>query len=154
MATAFPVIFGVELGDYGETKDDLVFMFGMSVEPDKVVDNLPVGLTCVGLIDGRIHVLDVDDKGVNVWGDFLQVMARYVQTCLHRKLPSIRTLFAKLLYEQTMQEWFASTKAYASSRSKEVEIVHLHVRHQQFCIHLLPYAVSIKALGIERQYLQ
>ena len=41
----FPVIFGVELGDYGETKDDLVFMFGMSVEPDKVVDHLPVGLT-------------------------------------------------------------------------------------------------------------
>jgi len=74
----FTVIFGVELGDYGETKDDLVFMFGMSVEPDKVVDNLPVGLTSVGLIDGRIHVLDVDDKGVNVWGDFLQVMARYV----------------------------------------------------------------------------
>ena len=74
----FPVIFGVELGDYGETKDDLVFMFGMSFEPNKVVDNLPVGLTCVGLIDGRIHVLDVDDKGVNVWGDFLQVMARYV----------------------------------------------------------------------------
>ena len=53
-------------------------MFGMSVEPDKVVDNLPVGLTSVGLIDDRIHVLDVDDKGVNVWGDFLQVMARYV----------------------------------------------------------------------------
>ena len=53
----FPVIFGVELGDYGETKDDLVFMFGMSVEPDKVVDNLPVGLTCVGLIDGRFMSL-------------------------------------------------------------------------------------------------
>ena len=38
------------IGDYGETKDDLVFMFGMSVEPDKVVDNLPVGQI------GRAHV--------------------------------------------------------------------------------------------------
>lgn len=68
----------LNLGIMGRRRMILSLMFGMSVEPDKVVDNLPVGLTCVGLINGRIHVLDVDDKGVNVWGDFLQVMARYV----------------------------------------------------------------------------
>lgn len=50
----------------------------MSVEPDKVVDNLLVGLACIGLVDNGIHILNVDDKGINVWSDFLQVMARHV----------------------------------------------------------------------------
>ena len=74
----FPILFGVELGYEGETENDFVFMLCMSVEPDKVVDNLLVGLACIGLVDNGIHILNVDDKGINVWSDFLQVMARHV----------------------------------------------------------------------------
>lgn len=33
--------------------------------------------------------------------------------------------------------------------AKKIKIVHLHVHHQQFRVHLLPYAVGFEALGIE-----
>ena len=134
----FSVLFSVELGYNGETEGDFIFMFGMGVEPDKVLNNLLIALAGIGLVDGRCHVLDVDDEGVDEGDDFLQVMARHVEARLHRKLPSLRTLLAKFLDECASQEWFASTKADAASCRQEIKIVHL-----------LPYAVGFEALGIE-----
>ena len=145
----FSVLFSVELGYNGETEGDFIFMFGMGVEPDKVLNNLLIALAGIGLVDGRCHVLDVDDEGVDEGDDFLQVMARHVEARLHRKLPFLRTLLAKFLDECASQEWFASTKADAASCRQEIKIVHLHVHHQQFRVHLLSYAVGFEALGIE-----
>ena len=124
-------------------------MLGVGGEPYEVVYDLLVALARVGLIDGGVHVLDVDDEGMDDGSHFLQVAARHVQTCLHRKLPSFRALPAKLLDEGASQERFASTEADAASRSEEVEIVHLHVLHQEFCVRFLPYVFGFKALRIE-----
>ena len=124
-------------------------MLGVGGEPYEVVYDLLVALARVGLIDGGVHVLYVDDEGMDDGSHFLQVAARHVQTCLHRKLPSFRALPAKLLDEGASQERFASTEADAASRSEEVEIVHLHVLHQEFCVRFLPYVFGFKALRIE-----
>ena len=149
LSAMLAVFCGVEALDEGEAEDDALLVLGVGDEPGEVVDDLVVVLAGVGLVDGRVHVLDVDDEGVDEGGNFLQVMARYVEARLHRKLPSLRTLLAKLLDECASQERLASTKADAASCRQEIKVVHLHVRHQQFRVHLLPYAVGFEALGIE-----
>lgn len=111
---------GVEAWDEGKAEDDAFLVLGVGDEPDEVVDDLLVVLAGVGLVDGGVHVLDVDDEGVDEWDDFLQVMTRYVEARLHCKLPSLRTLLAKLLDECASQERFASTKADAASCRQEI----------------------------------
>ena len=124
------VLLGVEVGDEGEAEEDALLVLGVGEEPTEVVDDLLVFLARVGSVDGGIHILDVDDEGVDERGDFLQVMARNVEARLHRKLPSLRTLLAKLLDERASQERLASTKANAATCRQEIEVVHLHVQRQ------------------------
>ena len=50
----FSVLFSVELGYNGETEGDFIFMFGMGVEPDKVLNNLLIALASIGLVDGAV----------------------------------------------------------------------------------------------------
>ena len=125
-----PVLLGVETGDEGKTDDGALLVFGMSGEPGEVGDDLQVVLASVGSVDGGVHVLDVDDEGVDVGGYFLQVMAWHVEACFHRKAPFLRALLAKKLDERASQERFASSEADASSCRQEIEVVHLHVHHQ------------------------
>jgi len=100
LSAVFPVLLGIEVGDEGKADDDSVLVLGMGGEPSEVGDDLLVVLARVGSVDGGIYVLDVDDEGVDEGGDFLQVMARHVETCLHRKQPSLRTLLAKVPDEE------------------------------------------------------
>ena len=144
-----PVLLGVEVGDEGEADDDLVLVLGVGGEPSEVGDDLLVVLAGVGSVDGGIHVLDVDDEGVDEGGDFLQMRTGNVEARLHRKAPSLRTLLAKLLDERASQERLASAKADAASCRQEIEVVHLHVQHQELRVHFLPYAIGLETLGIE-----
>ena len=144
-----PVLLGVETGDEGEAEDGSVLVLGVGGEPSEVGDDLLVVLAGVGLVDGGIHVLDVDDEGVDKGGDFLQMMTGDVEASLRRKAPSLRTLLAKLFDESASQERFASAKTDTASCRQEIEIVHLHVHHQEFRVHLLPNTVGLETLGIE-----
>ena len=80
MLAALPVFRRIELRNEWQTDDDFVFMLGVGGEPYEVVYDLLVALTRVGLIDGWVHVLDVDDEGMDEGSHFLQVATRYVQT--------------------------------------------------------------------------
>lgn len=145
----FSVLFSVELGYNGETEGDFIFMFGMGVEPDKVLNNLLIALAGIGLVDGRCHVLDVDDEGVDEGDDFLQVMARHVEARLHRKLPFLRTLLANSLVNALRKSGSPPTKADAASCRQEIKIVHLHVHHHAVPCPSPAIRRRLRGIGVE-----
>lgn len=89
----------------------------------EVVEDKVVALACVAAVNVGVHILDVDNKGIDHREQSLDVGRRHVERRLKIELPCRATQFAKLAYKLRTQARLAATEGNTAVCGDEIKLV-------------------------------